>query len=93
MPIKKKRNDDTNKTIIYKIKFIDTFRFMRSSLSALVDNLSEIKDHKKSVDKKSINKVIKKYPNTYKFCNGDNNKFVLLLRKGVYEYMDSWEKF
>ena len=66
---------------------------MRSSLSALVDNLSEIKDHKKSVDKKSINKVIKKYPNTYKFCNGDNNKFVLLLRKGVYEYMDSWEKF
>ena len=32
-------------------------------------------------------------------CNGDLNKFFLLLRKGgslsiyPYEYMDSWEKF
>ena len=28
-------------------------------------------------------------------CNGDLNKFVLLLKKGVYPYeeMDSWEKF
>ena len=31
----------------------------------------------------------------YQFCNGDTNKFVLLLRKDVhpYEYMDSWERF
>ena len=44
---------------------------------------------------KSINELIKKFPSTHKFCNGDFNKFVLLLRKGVYpcEYMDSWEKF
>ena len=30
-----------------------------------------------------------------KFCNGDLNKFILLLRKGVYsyKYMDSCERF
>ena len=39
--------------------------------------------------------MIKKFPNTYKFSNGDHNKFSLLLRKGVYpyEYMDSWKRF
>ena len=67
---------------------------MRASLSVLVDNLSEIK-YKKCLDKKTIKNLIKKFPNTYRFCNGDIKKFVMLLRKGVYlyEYMDSWEKF
>ena len=43
----------------------------------------------------SVNDLIKKFPRIYKFCNGNLNKFVMLLRKGVYpyEYMDSWERY
>ena len=39
-PIYKKNSND--ETIIYKLKFIDSFRFISASLSSLVDNLSEI---------------------------------------------------
>ena len=44
---------------------------------------------------KSVNDLIEKFPRMYKFCNGNLNKFVLLLRRDVYpyEYMDSWERF
>ena len=39
--------------------------------------------------------MIENFPSIYQFCNDDLNKFVLLLRKGVYPFedMDSWEKF
>ena len=52
IPIKKE-NDD-GKTITYKIKFIDTCRFMQRKLSGLADNLSEInnKDCKKCMERK-----------------------------------------
>ena len=44
---------------------------------------------------KPINGLIKKFRNTYKFCNNDINKLILLLKKRVYpyEYTDSWERF
>ena len=108
--------------ISYKIKFIDSFRFMSSSLSDLVDHLSdglhvdectdckscldyiELKDDQlisecfecKRKSKKDFNKeLIKRFANIYEFCNKDTNKFILLLRKGVYsyEYTDNWERF
>ena len=120
VPIKKEL--DNSKSITYKLKFIDSFIFMPTSLLSLVDNLSEI-HNKKCRDKnceskcdliglknnklyykcneckkrqlKTINMLIKKLSNTYEFSNEDNNKFILLLRKGVcpYEYMDSWKRF
>ena len=40
VPIRKELDND--KTITYKLKFIDSFRFMSTSLSSLVNNLSEI---------------------------------------------------
>ena len=48
------------------------------------------KNYKLHVNKDLINRSV----NTYKFCNVDINKFVLLLRKGgyPYEYMDSWKR-
>ena len=52
VPIKKEHDND--KTITYKIKFVDTCRFMPSKLSDLVDNLSEInnKDCKTCIERK-----------------------------------------
>ena len=44
---------DNGKTITYKIKFIDSFRFMSSSLSSLADNLSEGLHSDKCTDCKS----------------------------------------
>ena len=44
---------------------------------------------------KSINELIEKFPRMYQFCNGNLNKFILLLKRDVYsyEYVDSWERF
>ena len=95
---------------------------MATSLSKLVDNLTEgihsdkcincksdisymkvidetlifrcfncKRNYKKEIDKE----LIERFASTYKFCNNDLNKFVMLLRKGVYpyEYMAGWDKF
>ena len=51
VPIKK--GIDNGKSITYKTKFIDSFRFISSSLLSLVDNLSEGLQCDKCIDCKS----------------------------------------
>ena len=50
---------------------------------------------KKKYNKDFNKELVKRFANIFEFCNENINKFILLLRKGVYpfEYMDSWERF
>ena len=49
----------------------------------------------KNYQHKFDEKLKERFFNTYKFSSHNNNKFILLLREGVYLYecMDDWKKF
>ena len=118
VPIEKeiiKIDKDCNESVVtisYKIEFIDSARLMETSLSNLVDYLTEgihkikYKDYDCFLEYESVkdnlikyeclsrnknysNKIVeelKKRFKTFNFSNNDINKFILLLRKGVYPY-------
>ena len=61
VPIKKEvANDNKSKKITYKLKFIDSYRFMQSKLSEHIDNLSEINKNKfpKCMGEKKLNRNV-----------------------------------
>ena len=79
------------KIITYKIRFIYSFRFMSTSLSELVDNMSGnfISTECKSCTennrckecKKTNRRINQKFSSIYQFCKGDLNKSICCWEK------------
>ena len=80
---------------IHKIKYKDCDFLLE--YESVKDNLIKCKYLSRNKDyfKKIDEELKKKFRNTLKFYNNDFNKFVLLLRKGIYpyEYRNEWEQF
>ena len=97
VPIKKKiENKDLEVT--YKIKFIDSYRFMSSSLSKLVDNLSEGIHHNKCLDCNSCldyvwitknQKLLLKCFNCNNYYKKKFNKELIKKSKNMYSFCNN----
>ena len=74
-----------------KIKINSKFCFVGLKNNNLIYKCKECKEEWK----RPLNKLIESFPSICQFCNGNLNKFIMLLRNGVYpyEYMDKWGKF
>ena len=61
----------------------------------LIDYINCCIDYNKSYQLHFDKDLINRFENTYEICTEDINKFILLLRKGIYPYepMDRWKNF
>lgn len=79
--------NDKDKTVnvMFEIRFIDTYGFMASSLTGLIDNLK-----KGGKNIAEWRKIFKNVSNEFK----DDEQFVLMIQKGIYpyDYIDNYEK-
>ena len=90
----KKKIENKNIEITYKIKFIDNYRFMSMSLSKLIDNLSEGLHNNKCLDCKSCldyiktknEKLIFKCYNCTSYYEKDFNKELIKRFASTYEF-------
>ena len=84
-------NNKNCKKCMERNKIKSECRYIKQKENKLIYKCKKCDD----ISYKSVNRFIENFPSIYEFCNKNLNKFVLLIRKGVYpcEYMDSSERF
>ena len=95
VPIKKKL--DNNKIITYRIKFVDSVRFMSTSLSGLVDNLSEVykKESKVCKERRKMKSVcyfigLENNKLNYK-CKGCKKRWLKLIIESIKKFSNVYQ--